>query len=278
MKQFKNKVVVITGAGSGMGRAYALAFAKLGSKIAISDVDTVGLKETQAMVEALPHNGIYSEQLDVGQKDAIFTFAKKVKKALGNTHVVINNAGVGGGGVPTWSMSPEQYERTMRINLFGVIYGTQAFLPQMIENNEGAVINVSSIFGLVGTPDSSDYCAAKFAVRGFTESLMVELQESPISVHLVHPGGVKTNIVKDVEGGEEFSKKYLKTSPDDIAQYVIKCIKSGKPRIVCGNQSSIVWLISWAIPLKWRNLFLHMNMKDLINPVHYKLIKNANKP
>jgi len=277
MKQFKNKVVVITGAGSGMGRAYALEFSKLGARIAISDIDTKGLKETQAQMESLPHGGIYSEQLDMGQKDAIFAFAKNVKQALGNAHILINNAGIGGAGVPTWCMNPEQYERVLRINLFGVVYGTQAFLPQLITNNEGAIVNVSSTFGLVGTPNSSDYCASKFAVRGFTESLMVELQESPISVHLLHPGGINTNIAKDIEGGDEFSKKYLKTSPTDVALYVIKCIKSGKPRIVCGHQSKITWLISWALPLSWRNRFLRSEFQDLLNPVHYKLIKTKSQ-
>ncbi len=274
MKSFKNKTVVITGAGSGMGRAYALAFAKLGARLAIADVDITGLEETKARLGALPHGGIYIDKLDVGNRDAVFNFSKNVKKALGNAHVIINNAGVGGAGMPTWCVSPEQYERTMQINFFGVVYGTQAFLPQIIENNEGAIVNVSSIFGLVGTPDSSDYCASKFAVRGFTESLMVELQDSPISVHLVHPGGINTNIVKGVEGGEAFAKKYLKTSADDIVQFVIKGIKAGKPRLVYGHQAFVTWLLSWSVPLKFRNCFLRREMKDLRDPEFYSEIKS----
>ena len=245
MKDFKNKTVAITGAGSGMGRAYAIEFARLGSKVAITDIDAEGLAETRSLVEKLPHNGLYSEALDVGQRDAIFTFADNVKNALGNTHVIINNAGIGGGGVPVWAMAPDQYERTLQVNFFAVVYGTQAFLPQLLENREGAVVNVSSVFGLVGTPNASDYCASKFAVRGFTESLMVELEDSPISVHLVHPGGIKTNIAKGVEGGEEFTRKYLKTDPADIVRYVIRGIRNGKQRLVYGHQSSMLWLASW---------------------------------
>lgn len=273
MKTFTNKTVVITGAGSGMGRAYALEFARLGANIAITDIDAAGLQETETLVNQLPRAALYSEALDIGQRDAVFAFAANVKQALGNAHVIINNAGIGGGGVPVWAMDPAQYERTLQVNFFAVVYGTQAFLPQLLENREGAVVNVSSVFGLVGTPNASDYCASKFAVRGFTESLMVELQDSPISVHLVHPGGVKTNIAKGVEGGEEFTRKYLKTDPADIARFVIDGIRSGKQRLVCGHQSSMLWLASWAAPLNWRNRLLHHEMQDMFDPVYYERIR-----
>ena len=205
MKNFNNKVVVITGAGSGMGRAYALEFARLGARLALNDFDATGLTETLAMLPGLPTDSVHSQVFDVGDKTAMHDFAAAVQARLGNAHVVINNAGISGGGLPVWLKDDAAYARTMQVNFFGVVYGTRAFLPQLLANGEGAIINVSSVFGLVGTPDTSDYCASKFAVRGFTESLMVELQQSPISVHLVHPGGVRTNIAKDVEGGEAFT-------------------------------------------------------------------------
>ncbi|KZZ63399.1 short-chain dehydrogenase [Oleiphilus sp. HI0125] len=272
MKNFKDKTIVITGAGSGMGRAYALEFAKLNARIAITDYDEAGLNETVKQLESLPHKGICSQAFDISNKEIVDQFARRVKDELGPAHVMINNAGIGGGGKPVWNIDAEQYTQTLNVNFFGVVYGTQAFLPQLIQNNEGAIINVSSIFGLVGTPNASDYCASKFAVRGFTESLMVELEDSPISVHLLHPGGIKTNIAMNTDGGEEFTAKYLKTPPVAVVREVIKAIQTGKQRIVCGHQSKPVALLSWAIPLRWRNKYLHNEMKDLFDPEDYQLI------
>jgi butyryl-CoA dehydrogenase len=275
MKSFDNKIVVITGAGSGMGRAYAIEFARLGAKLAITDYDAQGLAGTQAFLDHLPHKGMYSETLDISDKAAVYGFANAVKTELGGAHVLINNAGIGGGGMPVWQMSPEQITQTMNVNFFGVVHGTQAFLPQLIKNNEGAIVNVSSVFGLIGTPNASDYCASKFAVRGYSESLMVELESSPISVHLVHPGGVKTNIAKETEGGSEFEKKYLKTPPEYIARLVIEGIKQGQQRIVCGHQSKSISLLSWLLPLKWRNKYLYREMKDLLNQDHYEALNRS---
>ncbi len=126
---------------------------------------------------------------DVSDRDAMYRFADHVHTELGGAHVIINNAGVAGCGRPVWSATDADYERIMGINFYGVVHGTRAFLPQIRARGEGAVVNISSIFGLTGTPSSSDYCATKFAVRGFTESLMVEMVNEPITVHLVHPGG-----------------------------------------------------------------------------------------
>lgn len=272
MKDFNNKVVVITGAGSGMGRAYALEFARLGARLALNDFDPAGLAQTLELLKGTQPKAVYSKAFDVGDKDAMYTFAAEVKAQLGSAHVIINNAGIASNGLPVWLKDEADYERTMQVNFFGVLYGTRAFLPQLLENGEGAVVNVSSVFGLVGTPETSDYCASKFAVRGFTEALMVELHESPISVHLVHPGGVKTNIAKGVEGGEEFADKFLKTDPLDVARHVIKCIRSGKQRIVFGHQSFRVWLASWAMSLERRNRLIFKQMKDLRDPKNYRLL------
>lgn len=128
------------------------------------------------------------------------------------------------------------------------------------------------MFGLLGTPGTSDYCASKFAVRGFTESLMVELADTPISVHLVHPGGIKTNIAKHSKNGAEFEEKYLKTDPLFAVREVIKGIKSGKQRMIFGYQSSLLRFLT-LLPLKLRNRILHREMGDMRDPEHYAVLE-----
>lgn len=271
MKNFNDKVVVVTGAASGMGREYALEFSRLGAKVAITDVDGAGLSETFERMKTISAKPALSQAMDISERDAVSEFSVQVKKQLGNAHILINNAGIGGGGVPHWAMEPEQYRKTLDVNFFSVVNATQLFLPQLLENQEGAVVNVSSVFGLLGTPNSSDYCASKFAVRGFSESLMVELTDSPISVHLVHPGGIKTNIAKGVENGEEFTEKYLKTDPLDAVREVIRGIQTGKQRMIFGYQSSLLRFLT-LLPLKLRNRILHREMKDLMDPGHYETL------
>ncbi|MFT4907554.1 MAG: short-subunit dehydrogenase [Oleispira sp.] len=271
MKQFNNKVVVITGAASGMGREYALEFARLGALVAITDVNEQALAETHAMVQKITDKHTCCEAMNIASQEDVVAFSEKVKNKLGNAHVIINNAGIGGGGAPVWAQDMEQFQLTMNINFFAVVNVTKAFLPQLLTNQEGAVVNVSSVFGLIGTPGTSDYCASKFAVRGFSESLMVELADTPISVHLVHPGGIKTNIAKDSKNGAEFEAKYLKTSPLTAVRIVIDGIKTGKQRMVFGHQSSLLRLLT-LLPLKLRNWILNREMSDLRDPEHYELL------
>ncbi|MAY14317.1 SDR family NAD(P)-dependent oxidoreductase [Thalassolituus sp. UBA2009] len=272
MKNFTDKVVVITGAASGMGREYALEFARLGAVVAITDVNAEQLAETHNMVKAITRKNSLSEVLDIAAEESVTDFAGKVKRELGNAHIIINNAGIGGGGAPVWVQDNGQYHTTMQVNFFAVVYITKAFLPQLLANQEGAVVNVSSVFGLLGTPGTSDYCASKFAVRGFTESLMVELADTPISVHLVHPGGIKTNIAKHSKNGAEFEEKYLKTDPLFAVREVIKGIKSGKQRMIFGYQSSLLRFLT-LLPLKLRNRILHREMGDMRDPEHYAVLE-----
>lgn len=268
MKHFHNRVVVVTGAASGMGREYALEFARLGALVAITDVNEAGLSETHTMLQKITNKYSYSEVLDIASESGIEVFAQTVEAKLGKAHVLINNAGIGGAGAPLWAQDSAQIHTTMNVNFFAVVHMTRAFLPQLLANQEGALVNVSSVFGLIGTPGTSDYCASKFAVRGFSESLMVELEETPVSVHLVHPGGIKTNIAKDSKNGAEFEEKYLKTAPLDAVRTVIKGIQKGKQRMVFGYQSSLLNTLR-LLPLKLRNKILSREMSDMRDPEHY---------
>jgi butyryl-CoA dehydrogenase len=277
MRNFKNKLIVITGAGSGMGRAYALEFARLGARLALNDYDNKGLSETVKMVRKNGSTEIYSATFDVADRSAMETFAADVKNALGNAHVIINNAGVSGDGKPVWATPLSSIERVMGINFYGVVHGTQVFLPQLIENGEGAVVNVSSVFGLIGPPNNSDYSAAKFAVRGFTEALMVELLDSPISVHLVHPGGIATNIA-NVPQHQAFSDKYLSTPPEAIVRHVIRGIRRGTPKIVYGKDSFKTWFGANFVPLRLLNKIIWWDMRDVIDRSDYPLQPTISKP
>jgi butyryl-CoA dehydrogenase len=142
VKNFTDKVVVITGAASGMGREYALEFARLGAVVAITDVNAEQLAETHNMVKAITRKNSLSEVLDIAAEESVTDFAGKVKRELGNAHIIINNAGIGGGGAPVWVQDNGQYHTTMQVNFFAVVYITKAFLPQLLANQEGAVVNV----------------------------------------------------------------------------------------------------------------------------------------
>lgn len=247
MKTFNDKVVVVTGAGSGMGRAYAKLLAKRGAVLALNDYNAEDLAET---VDLLPADArVFSRAYDVSDRAATYEFAAAVSEQLGDAHVVINNAGIEGSARPVWATGDEIFERVMDVNYYGVLHGTKAFLPQLIRNGEGAIVNVSSIFGLVGAPNSADYSASKFAVRGFTEALAAELVGTDIAVHLVHPGGIETNIARRDES-QAFKNKYLSTSPEAIAEVVLDAVLKGKSRVVYGNGARKTALGARVLPMK----------------------------
>lgn len=264
---FKDRVVVITGAASGMGRAYALAFAKQGSHLALCDYDEEGLGET---ISLLPESQkVFAQAFDISDEQAVFEFADQVKQHVGQAFMLVNNAGVEGSGEPVWATEQSYFKRVMDVNYYGVIHGTRAFLSDMLANNQGVIVNVSSIFGLTGTPNHADYCGSKFAVRGFTEALMVELSASDIQVHLLHPGGIRTNIARH-EHARDFSQHFLTTEPEDIAEHLIKSVKKNKPRIVYGNNAIKVWLASKLLPLPLVCAMVWSEMKKVIDLRAYK--------
>ena len=233
-ESFTDKVVVVTGAGSGMGRAYAIEFAREGAKLALCDVDQAGLDETCAELSWMADGRIHQALVDVADEQAMQDFADATRASLGNANVVINNAGIAGSMLPGVETTVKDIERVFAVNFYGVVNGTLAFMPQLEAVADAALVNVSSIFGMIGAPGNADYCATKFAVRGYTEVLMAEQADSHIQIHLVHPGGIDTNIVKGTTVEEE-AKEALTTPPEEVARKVIEAIRKNRRRVVFGN-------------------------------------------
>jgi hypothetical protein len=250
MSRFNGKVVVITGAGSGIGRALAQQLAAKGARLALSDVNRQGLDETLQSLPPLTEARGYA--LDVSSRQGVFAHADEVKRDFGTVHCVINNAGATMIGTIE-HLTIEEIEWQLGINLWGVIYGTKAFLPIMLAQSEGCIVNISSVFGLVGYPAQGAYNISKFGVRGLTECLWSELEGTGVSAICVHPGGIRTNIEKagrrcGAAGEEEarfslLADKLLQTEPAECAADIIAGVERGKRRVVTGNKStSLYWL------------------------------------
>ncbi len=248
MKDFHDKVAVITGAGSGIGRALAVELAGRGARLAVSDVNSVAVADTAASCEKL---GVQAKGyvLDVADRDAVHAHADQVVADFGGANLVVNNAGVALM-ANVEDMSYDDLDWIVGINFWGVVHGTKAFLPHLIASGDGHLVNVSSVFGLVGVPTQSAYNATKFAVRGFTEALRQEmrLERRPVGVSCVHPGGIKTNIARDSRGGgnrtaddkaRDFAKA-ARTTPEDAAKTILKGVQRNHARILIGADAHVI--------------------------------------
>ena len=265
MNCFEGKVAVITGAGSGIGRALAQQLAARGARLALSDVNAKGLAETRKSLSKGVTARTYT--LDVSSRDAVFAHAEKVKQDFGTAHFVINNAGATVIGTIE-HLSIEEIEWQLGINLWGVIYGTKAFLPMMLDQREGCIVNISSVFGLVGFPTQGAYNISKFGVRGLTECLWSELDGTGVRAVCVHPGGIKTNIEKAgrrcaAAGTEELrfaemGEKMLLTPPDECAADILAGVERGDLRIITGNKSSTLHWLSRLLPDSYPAIFRSM--------------------
>lgn len=252
MKNFSGRVAVITGAGSGIGRALARQLGDRGCILALADQDTETLKEAAEEVRrAGARCSIHT--VDVSDRNAVEAFAVAVAAEHREVHLLFNNAGVTLVD-SVQNLDYDDFDWLMNINFWGVVYGTKAFLPQLRAAEEAHIVNVSSLFGLLALPLQSAYNASKFAVRGFTEALKMELAGSSVAVSCVHPGGIKTSIARNARMRTEslgLSREDLtagfdkaaRTTAEQAAARIIRGIEKKQRRILVGVDAKIADLI-----------------------------------
>jgi NAD(P)-dependent dehydrogenase (short-subunit alcohol dehydrogenase family) len=254
------RTAVITGAGSGMGRGLAQLLSKRGCPVAIFDIDEAGLAETERSLGGRP---VLARKLDVADREAQLELAAEVREwSPAPLGAVFNNAGV------TLSqtvegVSDEDFEWIVDINFWGVVYGTKAYLPWLLEQDEGVVVNTSSIFGIIAWPTQATYNATKFAVRGFTESLRHELRGTGVRAVTVHPGGVNTSIVRNARfrvddlGRDSHEQMQLdfarvaRLSSEKAAKIIVRGVERGRGRILVGSDAYATDLLQRLAPERY---------------------------
>lgn len=255
MHDFRDKVTAITGAGSGIGRALAVELARRGASLALADVNGEGLAQTADQVQAAGAR-VSITQVDVADRAAVLDWAGRTRETFGRVNLAINNAGVALSSFAQ-STKPEDFEWLMGINFWGVVHGTQAFLPHLRESGEGHLVNISSLFGIMAMPTQSAYNASKFAVRGYTEALRMELvmEGAPVGVTCVHPGGVATNIAMasridpameqasgiDAQTQRRRANKMLQvTTPEAAAMQILRGVERNAARVLVGPDAKFM--------------------------------------
>jgi short-subunit dehydrogenase len=256
MTAIPGSAAAVTGAASGIGRALALELAARGCDLALADRDEAGLQALAAEIAKANARKVTVHGVDVAQPDQITAFALAATTAHPGLNIVINNAGVALMGT-FGEVEQTQMEWLMNINFWGVVHGTRAFLPHLARQRQAHIVNLSSIFGIIAPPGQTAYAAAKFAVRGFSESLRHELAMagSPVKLSVVHPGGVATNIARNSRTGagmtdnarraqsiERFDA-VAKTTPQAAALRIITGIEKNQPRILIGNDARFMDLL-----------------------------------
>jgi NAD(P)-dependent dehydrogenase (short-subunit alcohol dehydrogenase family) len=263
MRDIRGAVAVVTGAGSGIGRALAQELAARGAQLALADVNAAGVEETRRLAGGA---NARAYTVDVSSASAAEGFALQVQRDFGRASLLVNNAGVALMGRFA-EVTLEEMEWLLRINFWGVVYGCKFFLPLLEREKEAHIVNVSSVFGLIGPPGQAAYAASKFAVRGFSESLREELRASgPIKVTTVHPAGVDTPIVENARAGrgakpEELAdarrrfKKVAVTTPEEVAAEIVRGILGDKTRVLIGKDAYRIDRIQRLFPARASSIF-----------------------
>jgi NAD(P)-dependent dehydrogenase (short-subunit alcohol dehydrogenase family) len=271
MQHLRDRTAVITGAASGIGRALALHLAREGMRLALVDRDGDGLDETIRLVgeqgSAQPAGRVSRHVLDVSDKAAMLALPDQVVAQHGGVHLVVANAGV----TATHAFhehSLEDFEWVMGVNLWGVVYAAKAFLPHLLAAEEGHLVTISSIFGIVGIPSQTSYCASKFAVRGFTEALAEELAGSHVGVTVVHPGGINTGIAANSRASDEktranmikFFERHTLPASEAAAQ-IVTGVRRKRPRVLITKEAVLGDLFKRLLPTRGNRRFVKTLMK-----------------
>lgn len=248
MKSFENKIAVITGAGSGIGKSLALRLAGEGAKVAIADIDEDALSQTGREIRE-QGGEVWVGCFDVANRGAVHEFAETVLKQYGSVDLVINNAGMVMESLGIEELEYDDFERVMNVNLWGVVNGSKAFIPHLLKQSEASLVNVSSVYGLTAKALQTAYSTSKFAVRGFSEAIRQELRDTSVTVTVVFPGGVKTNLVRNThlsgEGQDRTSldqlseqlEKVVRTTAAEAADVIIEGIKNKATRVLIGEDA-----------------------------------------
>ncbi|MGB2523443.1 MAG: SDR family NAD(P)-dependent oxidoreductase [Luminiphilus sp.] len=259
-RYFAGKTAAISGAGDGIGRALSQRLNAAGCHVWLSDINPETLAETCASLDDA-RGRVNSQVVDCGQRDALFSWAEAVSADTGSLDALFNNAGVGYGARFADS-SEANFEWLIDINFWGVVHATRAFLPLLNQAERGHLVNLSSIFGMVGIPTQSAYNAAKFAVRGFSESLQAEYMNSNLFVSSVHPGGVQTNIARsartdgagnmaDADERDQQFRRLAKTTPERAADIILNGTARGKRRIMVGWDAWLILQLTKILPTRY---------------------------